>query len=49
MPGKIIPSSGTEGKNQIEKNESVAADFKKLVRNSKIIKLDWFKENKEKQ
>lgn len=49
MPGKIIPSSGTEGKQQKEKNESVAAGSKKLVKKTKVISLDYYKGQKRKE
>lgn len=41
-----MTSSGTEGKQQKEKKESVAADSKKLVRNSKVTSLEWYKRKK---
>lgn len=38
-----MPSSGTEGKQQKEKKESVAAGSKKLVNKSKVVSLDYCK------
>lgn len=41
-----MPSCGTEGKQQKEKKESVAAGSKKLVNKSKVTSLEWYRRKK---